>query len=62
MAKASKSVSFTKATINTEDMTITEYLKDETNVFNLIEVLQEWNNVENISITLKKDANLDSPE
>lgn len=55
MAKLTKSVSFAKAKINLEDMTITEINKDDSKVFDLMEILNEWDGINNISITIKKD-------
>lgn len=55
MAKISKSVSFKNATINLEDNTITEITKDYEKVYNLSEILDAWNGVENISFSIKQD-------
>lgn len=55
MAKISKSASFKCATINTADMTITEYSKEETKVYGLEKLLQDWNGIDGISLTIKQD-------
>jgi len=53
MAKKNVSTTFEHATINLKDMTITEELKEDVNVYNLMDVLRDWDGVENISIILK---------
>jgi len=59
MAKLSKSINFKNAVICIEDNTITEYLpKDEIKVYNLKNVLDEWNGVEGINFTLKQEDDL----
>ena len=55
MAKSTKAVSFQKAQINLEDMTLTEYLKDETNTFNIMDILKEWDGIDNINWSIKQD-------
>ena len=58
MAQAKKAVTFKKAIIDTKDSTITEFTKDETNVYNLQDVLAEWNGVEGISITIQNTSEI----
>lgn len=53
--KKSQSCSFKNATINAEEMTITEYTKDDQYVFDLSEILKTWNQIDGITITIKKD-------
>ena len=55
MARIVKQISFRNAVINTDDGTITEYLKDETKSYKLDAVLNDWNNIEGISFTLKQE-------
>lgn len=65
MAKESKNLSFSKATITFEEdgrILITEYLKDQTNVYNLVERLKEYDKVEGISLKLSKDLEIPSEE
>ena len=64
MAKETKSIGFSKATISIEDgqFIITEYLKDETKTYNLTEKLQEWENIEGITLSIKKDSEVPSQE
>jgi len=58
MAKVNKTVSFKNAVISKEDMTITEYLKDTIKTYRLESLLDEWSDVENISLTIKVDDEL----
>ena len=62
MAKTTKTTTFSKAVINTDDMTITEHIKDETKVYSIEKLLSEWNGVEGISLTIKQDNDLPSEE
>lgn len=62
MAKVSKSASFKNAVINKEEMTITEYTKDDTKVYNLGKLLEEWDGIECISLTIKQDDELPADE
>lgn len=55
MAKKTKSIAFSNATIDLEDMTITELKKDSVLVTSLDEVLKEWNGVEGISLVIRQD-------
>lgn len=55
MAKITKSTSFSKAVIDMEAMTITEITKDEEKTYSLTKLLEEWNGVEGISLTIKQD-------
>jgi len=62
MAKTTKATAFSKAVINTDDMTITEYVKDDTKVYSIKKLLSEWNGVEGISLTIKQDSEIPSEE
>lgn len=55
MAKVSKSTAFKGAVINKEDMTITEFTKDDSRTYSLDKLLDEWNGIEGISLTIKQD-------
>ena len=59
MAKVSKSVSFKGAMIDLEEMKIYETTKDETFEYDLNSILQDWNGVEGISLSIKKDSDID---
>lgn len=56
MAKESNSVKYEKATINVKDMTITEFLKDETKEHSIMDIIQKWDNVDNITVTFAKNS------
>lgn len=55
MAKKVKSLSFTNATISIADNTITEYTKDDTIEYNLMNVLKEWSEIDGLSISFKQN-------
>lgn len=61
MAKSSKSA-FTSAVISKDDMTITEYKKDTTKVYNLDKLLSDWDGVEGITLTIKQDNEIPADE
>lgn len=59
MSKRQESESYSKATITFEEdneIMITEYTKDETIQYSLTKVLKEWENIDGISLTIKKEA------
>ena len=60
MAKESRNISYQKATITEENgiFMITEYLKDETKVYNLTDKLKEYVNVDGLSLKIAKDTEL----
>jgi len=60
MAKKSTSVVFKNSTINLKDMTITEYAKDSTTTYNIMDVLKDWDEIDGIGLTLKQDDELAS--
>lgn len=62
MAKANKTVTYSKAVIDKAAGTITERLKDYENVYYIENILDSWDGVEGISITIKKDEELPSEE
>ena len=62
MAKLTSSESFKNATIDTNDGTITEYLKDDTRVYKLTDILSQWNLIDGLSITIKQDKDLPASE
>ena len=62
MAKASKSISFKNATINKEKDLITEIGKDFTNFYTLSKVIADWDGIDGINITFKKDDELESED
>ena len=62
MAKASKSIAFKNAVIDRAEGTITEITKDDTNVYYLDKVIEEWDGIEGISLTIKKDDDVPADE
>lgn len=60
MAKFSKSLSFKGISIDYEKDLITEITKDDTKYYKLSEILNDWAGIEGISLTLKKEDELDS--
>lgn len=62
MAQAKKAVAFKNAVIDVKDGTITEFTKDETNVYKLDDILAEWDGVEGISLTIQQSYDLPSIE
>lgn len=62
MAKASKSVSFKNATINKEDMTITEFTKDDSKTYSLENVIADWDGIDGVSLTIKRDDDIPADE
>ncbi len=62
MAKTSKTTSFKNAVIDVDNMTITEYVKDETFVYDLKKTLSEWSGVESVSLSIKQETNIPADE
>ena len=62
MAKASKSIAFKNATIDKSEMTITEITKDDTKVYSLDKLIEDWDGIDGISIVMKKDADVPADE
>ena len=51
MAKLSKSMSFRRAKIDLENMILIEETKDNYEEFDLMEVLREWDGIDNLTKT-----------
>lgn len=62
MAKKSKTIAFKNATINKEDMTITEYNKDDIKTYSIKKLIEEWDGVDGISLTIKQDDDVPADE
>lgn len=62
MAKKTKSIAFKNAVINKEDGTITEYTKDDMKVYLIDKLLEDWDGVEGISLTIKQDNEIPADE
>ena len=62
MAKASKSITFKNAVIDKTEGTITEFTKDDTKVYSIEKLLEDWDQVEGISLTIKQDDDVPADE
>ena len=62
MAKASKSLAFTNAVMDNAEGTITEFTKDDTKVYSIEKLLEDWDQVEGISLTIKQDDDVPADE
>lgn len=62
MAKSSKSIAFKNAVIDKDEMTITEFTKDDTKVYSLNKVIENWDGIEGISLTIKQDNDVPADE
>ena len=60
--KRTKSISLKNATIGLEDGTVTEYTKDETITYNIRKILEDWDQVDGVSITIKQDDEVPADE
>ena len=59
MAKQSMSIAFKNAMIDKENDLITETSKDEVKYYKLSEIIDKWNHIEGVSITIKKEDDLE---
>jgi hypothetical protein len=62
VAKFSSKNTFTNAVLNLDEMTITEFTKDEVKVYDLQKILQQWDGVDGISLTIAKTADITPDE
>ena len=62
MAKSSKSIAFNNAVIDKDEMTITEFTKDDTKVYSLNKVIENWDGIEGITLTIKQDDDIPADE
>ena len=62
MAKASKSIAFKNAVIDKAEGTITEITKDDTKVYSIEKLLEDWDQVEGVSLTIKQDDDVPADE
>lgn len=62
MAKASKSIAFKNAVIDKAEGTITEFTKDDTKAYSIEKLLEDWDQVEGISLTIKQDDDVPADE
>ena len=62
MAKRKLSVSFSKAVIDMENMTITEINKDDMQTFSLKEILSQFSGIGGVSLKISADESLSGDE
>jgi len=62
MAKRKLSVSFSKAVIDMENMTITEINKDDMQTFSLKEILSQFSGIDGVSLSVSADESLSGDE
>lgn len=62
MAKRTKTETFKNAIIDMDDMTITETFKDDSKTYNIMDILKEWDNIDGVSLTIKRDAEIPSED
>ena len=62
MANASKSIAFKNAVIDKAEGTITEFTKDDTKVYSIEKLLEDWDQIEGISLTIKQDDDVPADE
>lgn len=60
MAQMKKSVSFKNAIIDMNDRTITEITKDDTKVYKLDSILNEWNKMGGLTFTIQQSEDIPS--
>lgn len=60
MAVVNKSVTFTNATINKDRMIIKEDQKDGIQTYSIDKLLDEWNGIPGISLTIKQKDEIPS--
>jgi len=56
LAKENITQTFSNITIDTNDMTLTEYKKDVTNVYKILDVLKQWEGIKDVTLTIKRDS------
>lgn len=62
MAKSSMRDCYKNAIIDVDDMTLTEIDKEEERVYDLRKILEKWNKVDGITITISKDCEIPPDE
>lgn len=62
MAKASKSIAFKNAVIDKAEGTITEFTKDDTKTYSIDKLLEDWDGIEGITLTIKQDDDVPADE
>ena len=62
MAKASKSIAFKNAVIDKTEGTITEIMKDSSKTYYIDKLLEDWDGIEGITLTIKQDDDVPADE
>ena len=62
MAKASKSIAFKNAVIDKAEGTITEFTKDDMKVYSIEKLLEDWDGIDGVSLTIKRDDDIPADE
>lgn len=62
MAKSSMRDCYKNAVIDIDEMTLMEIDKEEERVYDLRKILEKWNKVEGITITISKDSEIPPDE
>lgn len=62
MAKSSMRDCYKNAIIDIDDMTLTEVDKEEERVYDLRKILEKWNKISGITITISKDCEIPPDE
>ena len=62
MAKASKSIAFKNAVIDKTEGTIVETTKDSIKIYFIDKLLDEWDGINGLSITIKQDDDVPADE
>ena len=58
MAVLERREEYTNAAIDTSDMTISEYTHDGVRIYNLFEILERWDGVPDIEISIRQRTDL----
>jgi len=56
--KKSSSLSIRNATIDINDMTITEITKDDSQTYSLVDILKEWDGVDGVTLVIKREVSI----
>lgn len=62
MAKKSKSIAFKNAVIDKSEGTITEIMKDGSKTYHIDKLLEDWDGIEGITLTIKQDDDVPADE
>ena len=62
MAIRERREKYSHATIDTSDMTVTEYTHDGARTYSIREILERWNGLPDIEISIREEVNLPADE